>query len=439
MGIALLFGSHAVLALGMEAVRPLATVHALAALAVGVFLATTRRTSEGAVLAVCYLATSELLWRINRASIFWEFSKYAVVLVAVLLLARRPIHRGLATAAFAFLLLLSPGAGVTVAAWGITGATREALSTSLSGPLCLAVLVMLFSSLESREIRLERVLLWLAAPLVGLLTLVFYGIASAGAIRFGTHSNFATSAGYGPNQVSATLSLGAIVFLLLAIHERSRLLKLSYLALTGAYLLTSVLTFSRGGLFNVAIFGLAWGAHYLRSPKVRGAAFGVALVLALASLWIVPQLDRWTGGSLRERYSSLDTTGRKSLAQADLELFQEQPILGVGAGRSTAERQKLIFKRVASHTEYTRLLAEHGVFGIAALLVMLGILGVAYLRAPESLSRGWVAAMGAWTFASLAHVSMRLAIIPLLFGLATLTWRRRAESAPRPRIPVRSP
>lgn len=425
--VLILFALHAVLGLVVYYVPPLATLHALGALAVGVGLALGRSSPAPAIYAVGYLSGSELLWRMNQAQIFWEYGKYSVCLVVLLLILRFRLRRGMAPLAMLYLFMLAPAAVTTLTLFGFSGRTREYLSMALSGPVTLALLVFFLSGIDSRWLRVEKLLLSMLAPMVSALAIVAFTTLTRSAITFGSYSNYSTSGGYGPNQTSAVLGLAALLALLLALHTSDRELRFAYLVLAGGSMIATILTFSRGGVFNIVVCLMIWGVHYLHRPALRRALLLASVFLLIAGAGLLPRINEWTQGSLSDRYSSIDTTGRAQLARADLHLFYANPVLGVGAGRSSDERKKLIMRRIASHTEYTRLLAEHGIFGVAALLILLAMIGIKYVQAPNAVTRGWVAGTAGWTFASMAHVSMRIALISLLFALATLSWPREGE------------
>ncbi|MEM9553854.1 MAG: O-antigen ligase family protein [Acidobacteriota bacterium] len=420
-------GAHAALGAILFVFEALATAHALVALLVALGLALGRRSPAMASYAVVYLAGSELIWRMTGARVFWEFGKYSICLVTIVLILRFRLRSTLAPLAVVYLFLLAPAAAVTIGAYGFSDLTRQALSSSLSGPVTLALLVFYFSGIDSRWLRLERLLLAMMAPMVTALAFITLNVLTTARIQFNAHSNFATSGGYGPNQTSAVVGLAALLALLMAFHTRDRQLQLLYLVFTVGFLISTILTFSRGGVFNFVVCAVIWSVHYLQSARLRRALLVAGCLLLIAGAGLLPRINEWTQGSLSDRYSSLDTTGRSRLASADLHLFRTHLVLGVGAGRSAEERKKLIMRRIASHTEYTRLLAEHGIFGLAALLVMLAMVLLAYLRAPNAVTRGWVAGTAGWTFASMAHVSMRIALISLLFALATLRWPREGS------------
>src|SRR5690606_14266869 len=78
-----------------------------------------------------------------------------------------------------------------------------------------------------------------------------------------------------------------------------------------------------------------------------------------------------TGGAVSRRFSDTGLTGRDVLMRSDLRIWWEHPLIGVGPGRAAAERVEMMGRAAAAHTEFTRLLAEHGLLGAAAMLVVL--------------------------------------------------------------------
>ena len=71
------------------------------------------------------------------------------------------------------------------------------------------------------------------------------------------------------------------------------------------------------------------------------------------------------------------------------------------------------------HTEFTRLLAEHGVFGLAVMALM-AVMCIRIIRG----GHGWyrMASVGllAITIAQMGHSATKIASIPIAFGLAAL-------------------
>jgi hypothetical protein len=416
---------HGPLALWLRAVSFVPAYHALATLAVGLLYVTVRYNPPLAVSAAAYVAGAEVLWRMTGTGLFWEFGKYSIALILLVAFARLPHHRTTSWWGLFYLGLLAPSVGLTVQHLGLTLA-RDAISFNLSGPFTLAVAVLYFSSIQASSIDLEMAVFALLAPIVGVLTICSVATLTAGSIQFYAESNYVTSGGFGPNQVSAVLGLGALLSLLVAFQHARPWMRWTFFGLSGAFLVQGVLTFSRGGVLNAVICIGFLCIHLVRQPRVRAMVLGMLVVFTfLGTLVIFPRLNEWTGGALEERYAT--TTGglRKTIMEEELDIWRENPLMGVGPGMSKYYRADLLGFEVASHTEFTRLLSEHGTLGFLALLVLVGVAANAYLRAPTALEKAWVSAFSSWTFIEMSHSAMRIAVISLLFGLAMIQWKRR--------------
>lgn len=421
----LFLGLHAPMAIVVRSLSDLPRLHALAVLGLGVWWATLGRRPAWAVAAATYIGGAEILWRMTGTGLIWEFGKYSAALILLLVFVRLPDHRTTNWSALLYLGLLLPSALITLQELGPSLA-RDALSFNLSGPLALAVAVLFFSSVQAAAIDLELVVFSLLAPTLGVLAICTSSTLTAGAIRFYAESNYVTSGGFGPNQVSAVLGLGALLALLLALQSVQAWRRWAFLGLTLWFLVQGVLTFSRGGVLNALICIGFLLIHLVRQPRVRVTVLAVLVLFTfLGTAVIFPRLNQFTGGALQERYSSTAAGLRGTLIEEDLELWREHPMLGVGPGMSKYHRTNILGMEVASHTEFTRLLAEHGAFGLMALVVLVAIAGVAYLRAPSALEKAWVAALSGWSFIEMSHSAMRIVAISLLIGLAAVQWRRR--------------
>lgn len=421
----LFLGLHAPMAIVLRSLSDVPRFHALGVLGLGVWWATLGRRPAWAVAAAAYIAGAEILWRMTGTGLFWEFGKYGASLILLLVFLRLPTHKTTYWGALLYLVLLVPSALITLQELGPTLA-RDAISFNLSGPFSLAVAVLLFSSVQAAGIDLELIVFSLLAPTLGVLAVCTYATLTAGAIRFYAESNYVTSGGFGPNQVSALLGMGALLSLLLALQSGQAWRRAAFVGLTLWFLVQGVLTFSRGGVINAVICIGFLLIHLVRQPRVRVMALAVLVLFTfLGTAVIFPRLNEYTGGALQERYSSTAVGMRQTLMEEELELWRENPVLGVGPGMSKYYRAGLLGMEVASHTEFTRLLSEHGTFGLVALLVLVATAGLAYLRAPSSLEKAWVSALSGWTFIEMSHSAMRIMAISFLFGLAMVQWRRR--------------
>ena len=92
------------------------------------------------------------------------------------------------------------------------------------------------------------------------------------------------------------------------------------------------------------------------------------------------------------------------------------PRFGVGAGMSTFYRAKLGDDH-AAHTEYSRLVADHGTFGAVALVVLMVITWQAFENARGPWAKAIVSALDIWAFLFMRVTAMRLAAPSVLLGL----------------------
>lgn len=143
-----------------------------------------------------------------------------------------------------------------------------------------------------------------------------------------------------------------------------------------------------------------------------------AVAILFGGFVIYPRSNEFTSGMIGTRFLDLSTTGRAEIMKAEIDLWKSQPILGVGPGRSSYLLKEELGKTFSAHTEYTRILAEHGILGIIAILILFAMGFKAFDRSFTSFSRVWVAALLIWSTVEMTHAAMRLAAIGFIFGLA---------------------
>ena len=278
-------------------------------------------------------------------------------------------------------------------------------------------------------------------PISSMVVYLFLRTPNLSEITFSTTSNFATSAGFGPNQVSTALGLGV---LLLMINYILRLPPLfaTYLdwLLLGGLFFRGLLTFSRGGVTG-AVFALFLG--YLAYLFVKKAAnrrkmvFRLlvgGVVFVLLFLWV----DSMTGNMLYYRFAGLKidpvtmrleqngfdlesaSSGRTEIIKTDLEMWLDHFFFGVGVGVSNELRPSYGYRNI-SHIEPTRLLAEHGLLGLFFLMWLL------YETTKRGLTGSPVNRLISFTLMTLVlftmmHSATRLAMTGFLFGLGMANW-----------------
>lgn len=421
---------HAALALAVVRVQQAAILHAGLVLAVGLWWALTKPV-EQVVYVGAYIAGAEVFWRMNGVNTVlpWEFGKYSTTAIFGLAMIRSRTNRIPSLALFYF-LSLTPSI-LQLMPFTDLRDTLNDLSFNLSGALALTVCAGLCSNLTIGVEQLEKLMVALIAPVTAIATLAARSILISSYRSWGpSASNFLASAGYGPNQVSAALGLGLVAVWLLLVYGRYRgLAVLSLMALGLWFLAQALLTFSRGGAANALIAAGAGLFHALLHPKLRGRAIGLLLVGFLASsVLLIPKLEVLTADALGIRFRSTSLTGREELAQAEIQVFREHPLMGVGPGQTDQYLASAVGHRSATHTEYTRLLAEHGLLGLTAIILLLAMAWRNYQKAGNDLAaRGVIATALVWGLAFMAHSAMRLTAPSLLIGLTAAGFSLRRE------------
>jgi hypothetical protein len=431
--LALLVVSHVLLGIMIYRSAMIATIHALICGVAGLVFALSGRSALPKVgFAAAYIVGSEVLWRMSHTPIFWEYGKLSITMIFIVALIRTGLTTFPPTICLYFVLLL-PSAVLTIIN-GDPSIVRELLSYNLSGPLCLFASVCFFSQVKFTRQQFMRLFIGLALPVVSIATLTAMGVAMAQDIQFNTESNFATSGGFGPNQVSSVLGLGTLVVFLWLLSAKDDL-KLKVL-MFGVLLLMAVqsaMTFSRGGLYN-ALGALAVGTPFLlRDSGSRVKILLIATLLFLIGNYIIlPRVNNFTGGKLVERFQETDTAGRLDIIQLDLEIMLENPVLGVGPGMAKEERAQMN-RSVSAHTEFTRLLSEHGSLGVAALLMLLIITTQNLVQWRPPRERAIAFALTCWCFLYMLNAAMRLAAPGFVLGLSFLILeRQRYQTGSKP-------
>lgn len=419
--------AHVPLAVAMDNFAPLAAMHAYGTLLVGLKAAFSRQMARAALVGA-YVIGADVLWRMTASSLPWEFGKYAVIAIFGLALIRTWRFTAPVAPSLYFAGLL-PSTALTFAMFRLSEA-RGAVSFNLSGPLTLAISAAFFSHSRLSNEKVRSLFFTVMAPIVGIAAIALYGILTTPNIVFNTESNAATSGGFGPNQVSSVLGLGAMLAFWCLTDKQITAPMRGLMA--GCFLFLaaqSVMTFSRGGIYGT-VGGILAGSVFLATDRValKRLVVSAALILTVGQFVLLPRLDRFTGGTLVKRFEDTELTHRGELGLAELDLWRRNPLLGVGPGVSPVVRAY----RVATHTEFTRVLAEHGSFGAASLLALIvgGMLSV--WKAPDPRSRSVITSMLVWSFMYMSNAAMRIAAPSFAIGFAYGVFLPVGQLVPQP-------
>ena len=275
---------------------------------------------------------------------------------------------------------------------------------------------------------------------------LFFEMPGYGEINFKLGSNFETSGGYGPNQVSTALGLGILILGYLFLTKQ-KMFKIKYLDqfLLFVFVIRGLLTFSRGGVMvpiacliifyfiNLTYKNRSRLRQKVKLKKVKTSQVVIAIVSVLV-IFVYANIQ--TGGALLLRYQG-ETAGtlagtkevdlnhfvshRVEIAEMDIALWLQNPFLGVGPGMSKfTEGGHFGF---GSHVEYSRMLAEHGVLGLFALMIIT-FYPISYFRKiKDPFHKGLFAMFIAMAILTSFHAAMRTMVTPFFYGLAFAKFR----------------
>jgi len=373
---------HALIALAVFVVPFLSKIYALLVTVIGFYVVYINKNRNNEVLLVAaYLVGAEVLLRMTGGNFNNEFVKVSVIffMLAGMIYSNFSIN---ALMYLFFLLLLIPGILITSTVFDPSIDIKKSLAFNLSGPLCLAISSIYMFKRKILFSDLQNILVAMGLPIVSTAVYLFLYNPNVRDVVTGTQSNFETSGGFGPNQVSTILGLGVFIFFTqLILFSKS---KKAIVLNAGLFIFITyrgIVTFSRGGILTAVFMIISLLTFLYIYSNARGKSkFSLVFILtALMAIGIWTYSSFQTKGLIEKRYSNQDARGRvkvdrlggrEIIMDEEFKLFIENPIFGVGAGMGKSIRKEKFGVDAASHNEITRMLSEHGLFGIFGLLIL---------------------------------------------------------------------
>ncbi len=235
--------------------------------------------------------------------------------------------------------------------------TRSILVNSLS------LFCFILMGIQSRfnEVDLKKLLLNLSFAGF-LLTGFVLSIHFQGNIQYTSiESNGESSNGLGPVQLSFYLSFTILanyfIYLYFDLFKRS-----IYIIVIAIQVTVMILTFSRGGLYFLAVIFLIVNLDFIIKNGFKlKKVFGLILLIPIG-LYIYNFSVSYTDGAVVERYSEEGTSNRDVLVENGIKMFKDNPLFGIGTGNFniTASYPQYFGEITGAHNEFVRVLAEHG-------------------------------------------------------------------------------
>ncbi|MFC6098023.1 O-antigen ligase family protein [Flavobacterium qiangtangense] len=392
------------------------------------FVYNTKNTKNEVLIVSAYLISIEVLMRMTGDMFFNEFAKYGVILFMIMGMFFSGFSKNSLPYWF-FLLLLIPGVILSTVTLSLEADIRKAIAFNIAGPVCLGIASIYCYRRRITFAEINAIIIAFAMPLVSLLTYLFMYNPSVRDVVTGTSSNFATSGGFGPNQVSTILGLGMFVFFaLFLLNSKSKFLFGVHALLTMAATYRGLVTFSRGGVYTGILMIIVFLiVVYLTSNKnTKARVGGIAGITVLFAVLVWGYSSYQTNGLIEKRYANQDAIGRvkedklggrERIAISEIQMFLDNPLLGIGVGKNKEYREETTGIVAASHNEITRMLAEHGSLGIAALLILLATPLILYL---DNKANIYVLPFFIFWLLTINHAAMRTAAPAFVYALSLL-------------------
>jgi hypothetical protein len=387
------------------------------------------------ILYTIYLTSFELLARMAGTSPYipYELGKYLLFILMVFGIIFFETKSWVG-----FILLISLLPGLLIDESGRVGWLD--LVFNILGPINVSLVVWFFYKKRVNIRVLANAFLLAALPLVSVLSFTFYRLPDLDDIDFELGANSITSAGFGSNQVSTALGLGAFLVFILWLNKW----KFSGYRLIDAFIfiafsIQGLLTFSRGGMLGtflgilVFLFFLAKSSSeqivQYKLPKI-GIFIIPSLIFIVTAFYIANEITdgilllRYQGETIgtmagnKEKDFNTFTTGRLDILLGDLDLWFDNIIFGVGAGASIYLRQTMI--EAAAHIELSRLLAEHGVFGLFNFILLCYVGFSNFSNQKNPMIKGLLLACFIFGIYTSFHAAMRTFISPMMIGISLL-------------------
>ncbi|WP_143055595.1 O-antigen ligase family protein [Flavobacterium terrigena] len=378
-----------------------------------------------------YVVGLEVLFRMRSDGALYDLGKYSIIYFCVLSFGFIRINLK-AWPYFLILLLFIPGIVLTVNTFFFEIDVRKKIMFNLLGPISL-VFASLYAYNKSISLnKFNECLFAACGPLISILTLIIVFTPSNNAEVFeSTKSNFATSGGFGPNQMSVILGLGIFIFFIqFFFNTKEKIFSYLCLFLVFVFVYRGLITFSRGGMLTALAMVLVfcYTVYKLLNKKAKSKFLGVfsLLVILGISAWFYSSYQ--TGGMIDKRYNNQDAagrvkeskmSGREDIMETDLNYFYENPVFGVGPGIGGMMRGDDGLQGVQAHSEPTRLLAEHGSLGLIILLLLIFVPILKYFRFRQYHHIYFFPFLIFWGL-TINHAATRIAAPGILYALTLL-------------------
>ncbi|ELY2009347.1 O-antigen ligase family protein [Flavobacterium psychrophilum] len=403
--------------------------YGLAILSVGLLTILKTQNTKNQVLYFCaYIVGSEVILRMTGGSLSYEIGKYSVILFMIMGIYFSGFSRN-SFLYWIFLILLLPGVLLATVTLKLDTDIQKSIAFNISGPVCLGISALYCYQRKITLKELDNILFCMLCPIITTVTYMFLYTPSVKKIITSTQSNFETSGGFGPNQVSTIVGLGVfIMFSRLVFHSKKKQIIVLNTTLLLIMTFRGIITFSRGGMLSsavmIALLLLILFFVTQRAAKIKLLWMVVFSFVAFLIIWSYSSSQ--TNGLIAKRYANEDASGRvkstllsgrEEIIGSEFDMFLANPIFGIGVGKGRENRLESTGESIASHNEISRMLAEHGSLGALGIVILFVTPLVLYTNNRRHI---YLLSFFAFWILTINHAAMRLAAPAFVYALSLL-------------------
>jgi hypothetical protein len=391
----------------------------------GVFWIVKNRNQNHEVLyIIAYLVGSEVFLRTTGGSLCYEYGKYFMLLFTLLGLFYSGIQKK-KNPYWIFLLLIFPG--IFIPLESLHGDLKRKVVFDILGPVCLGVCALYTYKRKISGEQLQALLATIVLPIIACCTYLMICYPYYDGIVNNTESNIYLSGRFAPNQMATILGLGVFIcFLRILLIPASKKIFVISLVVFCLIYYRGLMTFSRGGMLtSLGMTALLLFSLFLSREKyIQIKQRLVVLLVLLPTIFIAASFQtktllykRYANENITGLTKSHEVNGREDMAMEEIKFFKENPVLGMGVGRTKEIRKVEYGSSISTHSEITRLLAEHGILGILSLLILIVVPLFLYLKNRQNVYL--LSFFGFWLLTT-NHSGMRVAAPAFIYALALL-------------------
>jgi O-antigen ligase len=304
-----------------------------------------------------YLIYTEMFVRVFAHTVPYLFMQYFFIAIFILLILSNKTNVKIHSKGFIFFLLF-----IIVEFFNGSRSTNPDIARGLLiNSLALAVVVVWSSFNFLSPAVVNRILNHIKYASIYLCGIVLARYL-VGDVEFRASSGSEGTNGLAPVQLSGYLGFSASVFFFSVMNGQERKNLLLNLLFFSLILIIMLLSFSRGGIYFV---GIIMCLYFIFNWRTTKNYFLFLLVIPFAFLAYFYVKEK-THGLIEQRYEQQGSSGREQLVKAGWELFEQEPLVGVGPANFNSEvnSRQLYGVESGAHNEFIRAAAEDGILGI---------------------------------------------------------------------------